>query len=79
MASGRPDAKGEIEVRFVIRWDYYAPIPSSDRDIKPDDAQVEWVIADCEPKSFQKRVLDWADSDIDDWVDEKVCDEMEDE
>ena len=74
--NGRPDAKGEIEVSFTIRYDYYAPIPSSDRDIKPDDAQVDWCIADCEPKSLHKEVLDRADLYFDEWVKEKVLSEM---
>ena len=76
MATGRPDAKGDIEVSFTIRYDYYAGIPSTDRDIPADDPEVEWVIADCEPKSFHKAVLDNADVDINQWVYEKVCDEM---
>jgi len=76
MANGRPAAKGEIEITFTIRYDYYAGIPSGDRDIKADDPEVEWSIADCEPKSFHKAVLDNADVDMHDWVYERVVDEM---
>ena len=73
--NGRPDAKGEFEICFTIRWDYYEAIDSSDRDIPSDDPQVEWCI-DCNNPSFHREVLDRADVDIDQWVYEKVCDEM---
>ena len=75
MSNGRPAARGEIEICFTIKYDYYPGIRSGDRDIQPDPPEVEWYI-DCDNKSFQKAVLDNADVEIHNWVYERVVDEM---
>jgi len=62
------------EIHVVVKWDYYAEIPSADRDVPPDPEVVEWYF-ECFDKEFHERVLDKADERANDVVTERVCEQ----